>query len=319
MVADSLSRIPWENTMFYSQVDYNVVKAVVHKGEVNSVGSIEPEFIFDDPKIYMKQLVSKLAGKMTKSQWKNEQQNDPEIGPVLKLVMANQHLQYKFQKDDSTGSRIILRFRDSLKLVDGLLYLKWINKNEITYLQFVLPCSFRKRTVILCHDQFGHLGMDKTLILLQERFFWPKMNEDVPLHIRNCECCIQFKQKPKRDEMHSIESSYPMEIIHIDFLVIGSKKDVNKEINVLVITDHFTRYAQAFVTTSQTTHTVAVTLYEKFLVHYGWPEKLHSDQAGNFESNLIAELCKIAQVQKIRMRPYHPEGNAQCEGSIKLC
>ena len=113
--------------------------------------------------------------------------------------------------------------------------------------------------------------------------------------------------------MHSIESSYPMEIVHIGFLVMGSKKDMNKEINVLVITDHFTRYVQAFITMSQTAHAVAVTLYEKYLVHYGWPEKLHSDQVGNFESNLIAELCKIAQVQKICMMPYHPEGNAQCE------
>ena len=40
-----------------------------------------------------------------------------------------------------------------------------------------------------------------------------------------------------------------MEIVHMDFLLIGSKKDPNKEINVLVVTDHFTRYAQAFVTT----------------------------------------------------------------------
>ena len=155
------------------------MKAVVHKAEVNSVGSIEPELIFDDQKIYMKQLVSKLAGKMTKTQWKSEQQSDPEMGLVLELVMANQHLQYKFQKDDNPGSRIILHFRDNLKLVDGLLYHKWIYKNEITYLQFLLPCNFRKRTVILCHDQFGHLGMDKTFILLQERFFWPKMNDDV--------------------------------------------------------------------------------------------------------------------------------------------
>ena len=139
------------------------------------------------------------------------------------------------------------------------------------------------------------------------------MNDDVRHHIRNCKYCIRFKQKPEKDEMHSIESSYPMEIVHIDFLVIGSKKDPDKEINVLVITDHFTRYAQAFVTTSQTAHMVAVTLYEKYLVHYGWPEKLHSDQAGNFESKLIAELCKIAQVQKIRMTSYHTEGNAQCE------
>ena len=91
-----------------------------------------------------------------------------------------------------------------------------------------------------------------------------------------------------------------------DAILKPPKKDINKEINVLVITDHFTRYAQAFVTTSQTTHTIAVTPYEKFLVHYGWPEKLHSDQAGNFKSNLIVELCKIAQVQKIRTTPYHP-------------
>ena len=290
-VADSLSRIPWENATFYDEIDYNLVKAVVHKGGVNTSGMIEPELIYDDPKIFMKQLVSKLAGKMTKVQWRTEQQEDPEIGPVLQLVLTNKHLQYKFRKEDNSGSKIILRFRDNLKLVDGLLYRKWVYKDEITYLQFVLPCEFRKRTVIACHDQFGHLGMDKTLILLQERFFWPKMNDDVRYHIRNCERCLRFKQKPEREEMHSIESSYPLEIVHMDFLVIGSKKDPNKEINVLVVTDHFTRYAQAFVTTSQTAHTVATTLCEKYLVHYGWPDKLHSDQAGNFESKLIAELC----------------------------
>ena len=178
-VADSLSRIPWENAMFNDEVDYNVVKAVVHKGAVNTFGTIEPELIYDDPKIFMRQIVSRLAGKMTKAQWKIEQQEDPEIRPVLQLVSTDRHLQYKFQKDNNPGSKIILRFRDNLKLVDGLLYRKWVYKDEITYLQFILPCEFRKRTVISCHDQFGHLGMDKTLILLQERFFWPKMNDDV--------------------------------------------------------------------------------------------------------------------------------------------
>ena len=48
-VPDSLSRIPGENATFYSEVDYDVVMAVVHKGEVNMVGSIELELIFDDP------------------------------------------------------------------------------------------------------------------------------------------------------------------------------------------------------------------------------------------------------------------------------
>ena len=54
-------------------------------------------------------------------------------------------------------------------------------------------------------------------------------------------------------------------------------------------------------------------MYKECFVHYGWPDKLHSDQAGNFESKVIAELCKIAQVQKIHTTPYNPKGNAQCE------
>ena len=78
-----MSRIPWENVVFYDEIDYNIVKAVVHKGEMNSTSSIEPELLFENRKIYMKQLVSSLASKMTKTQWQKEQLKDPEIGPVL--------------------------------------------------------------------------------------------------------------------------------------------------------------------------------------------------------------------------------------------
>ena len=82
--------------------------------------------------------------------------------------------------------------------------------------------------VMACHDQFGHLGMDKTLVLLQERFFWPKMNEDVRTHIRNFDHCLRFKQAPEQAPMETIETMYPLELIHVDFLTIGSKQGPNK-------------------------------------------------------------------------------------------
>ena len=111
--------------------------------------------------------------------------------------------------------------------------------------------------------------------------------------------------------METTETWYPMELIHMDFLTIGSKRGPSKDINILVVTDRFTRYAQGFITSNQTARAVAETFYHGFLVHYGWPEQIHSDKGGCFESDLIKELCKIAQVKKSHTTPYHPEGNAQ--------
>ena len=313
VVADSLSRIPWANTEFMDSMDFSLVKAFVDKGEFNSLALIEPELLDERLTVQVHQLVDSLAGDITKPQWRVEQGSDVEIGPVVSLVKEGRHLQYKISKDDNAGMKILLRFRDNLRLVDGLLYRKWVYREHIVYLQFVLPQSYRKRTVIACHDKFGHLGMDKTLVLLQERFFWPKMNDDVRNHIRSCSRCLRFKQPPELAPMEVTETSYPLELVHMDFLTIGSKRGPVNEINVLVVTDHFTRYAQCYITSNQKTRTVAETFYNGFLVHYGWPARLHSDQGGGFESFLIKDLCKIADVAKSRTTPYHPEGNAQAE------
>ena len=96
------------------------------------------------------------------------------------------------------------------------------------------------------HDDMGHLGMDRTLGLIQE-FFWPGMCESIRTYIRACDRCTQFKQTPEKAEMHPIETSYPMELVNMNFLTIG-KPNTDKMINILIITDHFTKYAQAYVT-----------------------------------------------------------------------
>ena len=108
-----------------------------------------------------------------------------------------------------------------------------------------------------------------------------------------------------------IFASQPMELVHMDFLSIEPSKG-NIE-NVLVITDHFTRYAQAYASKTQAAQATAKLLWENFIRHYGFPEKFLSDQGRNFESELISKLCKLAQVEKVHTTPYHPMANGQCE------
>ena len=126
-------------------------------------------------------------------------------------------------------------------------------------------------------------------------------------HIKRCERCIRFKAKQEIAPLENIENiaSYPMELVHIDYLITESNK-TEKDINILVVTDHFTRLAQASVTSSQTASVVVKTLWDKFFMYYGIPEKILSDQGKNFESSLIAELCKLTGVKKLRTTRYGP-------------
>ena len=95
--------------------------------------------------------------------------------------------------------------------------------------------------------------------------------------------------------------------------MLGGKAGDTKGFNILVVTDHFTKYAQAYIAPKQTAIVVAHTLWENFLEHYGWPEKILTDQGKSFENNLFQELCDLAQVKKLHTSLYHPETNSQCE------
>ena len=84
-------------------------------------------------------------------------------------------------------------------------------------------------------------------------------------------------------------------------------------LNVLVITDHFTWYAEAIVTPNQSTRAVAIAFWNEFIANYGFPEKLLMDQGHKFESKLIKEVCRLAHICKVQTMPHHPKTNGQCK------
>ena len=182
-------------------------------------------------------------------------------------------------------------------------------------MQFVLPKKYHVQALEACHNNVGHLGIERTLSLLWDRFYWSNMAKDVENNVKSCPRCLRFKKLPEKATLNPIKTSRPLELVHIDYLTIEAPKTSRsqKDVNVLIVTDHFTRYAQAFVIPNQKASTVAKTLWDKFFVHYGFPEKILSDQGHNFESKLLKELCILAQIKKMRTTPYRPEGNGSCE------
>ena len=130
-------------------------------------------------------------------------------------------------------------------------------------------------------------------------FFWLGMESYVEQKIQECGRCIRRKISPtKAAELVNITSTAPMELICIDYFSVERSKG-GYEI-ILVITDHFSRYAQAIPTRNQPARTKARVVYDQFFVHHSFPATIHSDKGANCESKVIKGLCKITDMKKTR-------------------
>lgn len=116
----------------------------------------------------------------------------------------------------------------------------------------------------------GHIGLERTLNLLRSRFYWPKMVADVDKKIQKCEHCVHRKTHPqKAAPLVNIQTHRPLELVCMDFLTLEPENSNTK--NILVITDHFTKYAVTIPTQNQKVQTVAKCLWDHLFVHYGFP------------------------------------------------
>ena len=126
--------------------------------------------------------------------------------------------------------------------------------------------------------------------------YWLGLQEEATQYVVKCSRCLRRKTTPQVAPPQPIYVTQPLELVHMDYLSLELSK--GKIENVLVITDHFTRYALAYPSKTQTAQATARILWDNFICHYGFPENLISDQGSTFESDLIKELCKIAGVKK---------------------
>ena len=301
--ADCLSRIPWELEEIQDQATF-----VKHLCLTASA----PEWV-PPGGVPIESCELKISSEFqfTKEDWKREQSWDPVIAGIIEFLKGKPWPSFD-NVPCKERLKLYKRVRKDLVLRQGLLYRKTTSQKtgEELY-QFAMPSSLCTGAVQRCHEDYGHMGVDRVHGLLTERFYWPQMKEMVRKVVKECVRCFCFKQPKEQEELHPITASYPMELIHMDFMTIG---DVDRpKTNILVVTDHFTRYAQAYVTTNQTAATVARTVCDKFFSHYGWPEKILTDQGKSFENRLFRELCVMAEIQKIRTTAYHPQGNGACE------
>ena len=121
----------------------------------------------------------------------------------------------------------MLRQKHQFILRNGLLYRKILfHSCDQLSLQFVWPQNHRQQAVKACHDDIDHVGLERFLDLLKDRFYWAGMIADMENHIQTCDRCLCFKSKPQKTELYPITATHLLELIHMDFLLLNQIRQV---------------------------------------------------------------------------------------------
>ena len=161
------------------------MKTMLQSKLVTEVGVLD---VYPQLNVIQKSMVVGSSPKLTHDDWVKEQSEDSDIGILVQRLKSNKLKMHVVREMDSSGIWVLLKYRKDFFLKNGLLYQKVVLKNHSGPIsQFVLPKNFVCKVILACHDDSGHLGMERILGLLQERFFWPKMADDICIHICTCD------------------------------------------------------------------------------------------------------------------------------------
>jgi hypothetical protein len=180
-----------------------------------------------------------------------------------------------------------------------------------------VPTSERATLIWEAHYSWvaGHFGIEKTMVVLQKHFYWPKLQQDVNMYIRSFTACAIAKPTIKKQGLYTplpIPEN-PWESISMDYMSgLSSTKHEND--CVFVVVDRFSK--MAILTACKKNVTMAKTtklFFERVWVHFGILQTIISDRDNRFLNTFWSSLWSMLDTKLTKPTAFHPQTDGQTE------
>lgn len=177
-----------------------------------------------------------------------------------------------------------------------------------------------EKIITLFHNELGHIGINRLLFEIERRGkYINNLKIEIENIIKKCTVCVINKLnhfiKPANKQ---IISRFPLDRVQIDITYFLNKINIKELENkyLLTLIDHFSKFSQSYVLNNKTSEEVIKNL--KFLKKdIGVPKILHSDNGGEFTSNLYKLFCWDDNIKIVYGASYHPQSQGTMEAFNK--
>lgn len=235
-----------------------------------------------------------------------QQHVDPQLKPIFAYFGRGVNKNHK------------CKVKENFAVSGGVLYKKNLSGRGRKFLLCV-PNSLRDLILEFCHDDpsSGHLGVEKTLGRVMERYWWPRLNRSVRCYVLSCSYCQLHKHERGRPVgfLHPIPPpSRLFESLNIDHLG-PFKTTADRMQYIIVCVDYLTKWVEAEAVPDTCSSHVIRFLRRNIICRHGHPDRLVSDQGSAFTSKETAEAMEKWKVKHVFATAEHPQTSGLVERS----
>lgn len=185
--------------------------------------------------------------------------------------------------------------------------------------RLVIPETLKSHALFLVHDSktAAHQGFIKTLHKARQSFYWPNMISDIKVYCRNCISCQRRKPGKKPFAPLGIFEQVETVLERVGVDLIGKMDETaNKNLYILTVVDHFSRYTELFALKSKTAQDVS-DAFSDFIIRHGHIKTLISDRGTEFLAEKFSDLCNQFAIDIRPTTSFNPKCNGLTEAKNK--